>query len=614
MILSLLLSQLSFAQEPASGGEYPQLNAQAFRPSVDSQKLLWITDSTLTESQQIFFRGVFSYTKDPFVYTDYNGNQSELLSDISSLDIISGVAYQDFRIALITPLYFGVVGTSSEQAQSALQSENTSEISTGDVGIGDLTLDFKYRLLDPAEQVIGAQLSLRSSLPTSTTNLATGTDGVLYELEGGVDKEFGPTLLAFNIGHRGIPNIEFESTNWGSQIYTRLGGAYTISDASGTALEFVTANVYSAQDDASKPKEILLSGWKLVGSNDLKLRGGFGFGLNESISSPKYRLILSLGVEPIQDKDTDGDGLLDSVDNCIDNPEDMDGVLDNDGCPEPTIVRVVVVDQFGEHIEDAEWTNGVQSGLSKETYEAYASEGEITFRSSLEGYTESTLAVSVPDAEKFKVTIEMPMILGSLTVKAVDTEGTKIKGATWSFKDEKMPQDQRAGRPVEVRPGAWNISAKADGFKPVSKRVKVVREKEEIIIFEMLPAMAQISGDKIDIKEEVHFETGSDVILENSFELLNEVSQILIDHPELTKLRIEGHTDSRGNDEMNKELSQKRALSVKNYLESKGVKAERMDPVGFGEEQPVATNDTPEGRSQNRRVIFHVAERSDDSP
>ena len=208
MLIMFFSAGLAQAQEPTSAGAYPQINTQAFRPSVDAQKFFWTNDSRLTEDRKAFVRGVFSYTKDPFTYVDYLGNETALLSDISTLDFIAGVAYNDFRVGVVLPFYFGAIGTSSAQTELEVVNGNEQEISTGSVGIGDATLDFKYRVLDAATSPVGAQVSVRSSLPTNTTDLATGTDGVVYELEAGVDKTFGPTLLAMNIGHRGIPDVQ----------------------------------------------------------------------------------------------------------------------------------------------------------------------------------------------------------------------------------------------------------------------------------------------------------------------------------------------------------------------------------------------------------------------
>jgi OOP family OmpA-OmpF porin len=69
---------------------------------------------------------------------------------------------------------------------------------------------------------------------------------------------------------------------------------------------------------------------------------------------------------------------------------------------------------------------------------------------------------------------------------------------------------------------------------------------------------------------------------------------------------VEGHTDSNGNDASNQKLSQDRAESVRAYLVQRGVKSERITAVGKGESTPVATNDTTEGRANNRRVEIIV--------
>lgn len=94
----------------------------------------------------------------------------------------------------------------------------------------------------------------------------------------------------------------------------------------------------------------------------------------------------------------------------------------------------------------------------------------------------------------------------------------------------------------------------------------------------------------------------------NSFQLrpatktnLQELSRILQKYDD-TNILIEGHTDSSGSEEYNQELSEKRANSVYTYLVQQGVMAPRFSTVGYGEMQPVATNETPDGRQQNRRV------------
>lgn len=104
----------------------------------------------------------------------------------------------------------------------------------------------------------------------------------------------------------------------------------------------------------------------------------------------------------------------------------------------------------------------------------------------------------------------------------------------------------------------------------------------------------------------IQFETGKAVIKDSSFPILNQVVQVMKDNP-YYQLTIEGHTDSQGKESSNMTLSQNRANSVMKYLSTKGVEATRMTAIGYGESSPVATNETPEGRKQNRRVAFKVS-------
>lgn len=118
--------------------------------------------------------------------------------------------------------------------------------------------------------------------------------------------------------------------------------------------------------------------------------------------------------------------------------------------------------------------------------------------------------------------------------------------------------------------------------------------------------LARIQGNKILILEQVNFATDQDVILSESFPILEEVSQVLKTHPEINRLLVEGHTDARASDEYNLDLSQRRASSVRRYLEESGVAAERLCSQGFGRSKPVADNDTETGMALNRRVEFTI--------
>jgi outer membrane protein OmpA-like peptidoglycan-associated protein len=117
----------------------------------------------------------------------------------------------------------------------------------------------------------------------------------------------------------------------------------------------------------------------------------------------------------------------------------------------------------------------------------------------------------------------------------------------------------------------------------------------------------------IDIADRIQFRTGRAELLEPSKATLDAVAQTLSDHPEIALVEIEGHTDAVGSPENNLALSTRRAEAVRDYLVGKQVDEKRLTPRGYGDSQPVADNDTREGREQNRRVQFRVVERKQGS-
>ena len=129
------------------------------------------------------------------------------------------------------------------------------------------------------------------------------------------------------------------------------------------------------------------------------------------------------------------------------------------------------------------------------------------------------------------------------------------------------------------------------------------------------PACVAPAGFKVDadcriieqtmIVRAVDFEFNSAQLTFPARQTLDEVAASIVKQPEL-KVEIQGYADSTGSAEYNLHLSQKRAESVRSYLMSKGVNDSAVTAKGFGKANPIATNDTTEGRAQNRRVAFQV--------
>ena len=106
----------------------------------------------------------------------------------------------------------------------------------------------------------------------------------------------------------------------------------------------------------------------------------------------------------------------------------------------------------------------------------------------------------------------------------------------------------------------------------------------------------------------MEFDFDKDVVKPQYHNDIEKVANFLKAYPKTTG-ELEGHTDSIGSEEYNQGLSERRADAVRDYLTSKGVRASRLTSRGYGESRPIASNDTEEGRAENRRVEMVVLDR-----
>jgi len=113
---------------------------------------------------------------------------------------------------------------------------------------------------------------------------------------------------------------------------------------------------------------------------------------------------------------------------------------------------------------------------------------------------------------------------------------------------------------------------------------------------------------KLDIPSDISFAVGRSDIQSNFAPVLDRFAEGLRNNPN-TDVRIIGHTDNTGSDAVNNPLSLERAASTRNYLTGRGIDGRRISIEGMGERQPIATNETADGRSRNRRVEIYVGER-----
>jgi outer membrane protein OmpA-like peptidoglycan-associated protein len=131
------------------------------------------------------------------------------------------------------------------------------------------------------------------------------------------------------------------------------------------------------------------------------------------------------------------------------------------------------------------------------------------------------------------------------------------------------------------------------------------RQAKELEAIENAQVERVEEGIKIVFESGILFGFDSFALTPDSQKSVMELADILNKYPD-TNVVIEGHTDNRGSASYNQGLSERRANSVANYLKTKGVSGDRLTTIGFGFERPVASNDTDQGRAQNRRVEIGI--------
>lgn len=241
--------------------------------------------------------------------------------------------------------------------------------------------------------------------------------------------------------------------------------------------------------------------------------------------------------------DRDGDGLLDDVDRCPDDPEDKDNFEDEDGCPEPDNDKDGILD-----VKD-------KCPLEPEDRDNFEDED------------------GCPELDN-----DQDGILDGEDRCPNQPGPRENQGCPDTDRDRDGVVDRLDACPDEPGPPPRGCP-----------------ERKFIII----------TKDKIELKQKIHFATNKAKIFPDSFDLLNEVAEVLKQRPDLL-VRIEGHTDSRGKFQRNMILSDQRAAAVRDYLVRAGVPPERLVSRGYGPTVPIGDNRTAVGREQNRRTEFYI--------
>ena len=146
------------------------------------------------------------------------------------------------------------------------------------------------------------------------------------------------------------------------------------------------------------------------------------------------------------------------------------------------------------------------------------------------------------------------------------------------------------------------IKSIGDALEYTQFEIPLLGEDEMYTEYELL---LKFELPKLFVLDNVHFDTGKAILRKESYTELNELVELMTLKENL-KVEIAGHTDNVGDDDSNLALSRARADTVRNYVISKGISEERITANGYGENYPVDTNDTLQGRQKNRRTEVRI--------
>ena len=439
-------------------------------------------------------------------------------------------------------------------------------------GLGDTYFGARGNILGTRADVF--QLALQATMTINTASLSNG----LQRYQGQVND--GPylggwfeLLMTFNAGdivripiqagyklgthgQRVTDNLFVgnEFTFGGGLLFMIADDKFMVSAESfGRTAANTTVPMWSREET---PVEVL-GGFKYLHPNGFAV-GGFGSaGITPGYGAPDWRFGGMIGFT-MPDKpepgDADGDGIFDDADDCPNEAEDFDGFQAEDGCPD--------LDNDGDGVLD---TN----------------DGCPNDPEDIDGFQDED---GCPDPDN-------------------DADG--ILDVDDMCPNEPGPPENN-GCPDPDRDGD-GVPDRVDNCPDEPGTVENHGCKEVQLVV--------IGAGQLEILEKVYFRTGSAKMQKRSWGLLDNVAQVMNAHPEIKKVRVEGHSDSTGSMKVNMRLSKARADRVVRYLVGRGkVDQSRLVSEGFGPTRPIVPDaKTKEELAQNRRVEFHIVESDEES-
>jgi OmpA-OmpF porin, OOP family len=609
LIASVLLARAAHAQ-PAGN-----VTLDPFRPAIDSRGYLTVNASQVLGDRELSF-GLGSLDWGyQLLRLDANGNSYSIdnmvtATLIAAIGLRAGPAELELGASLPLRIMNGNRGPAVPRDPATPNSGRTFGVDGQ--GMGNVGLHLKTRLLSTSRgPKIGLGVIASVYLPTiDAKDRFLGETQLVPQLVGVVDKELGRERrlrISLNAGVRlrgtttftnsdpgpDMAPVTGRSITVGSELPFGVGVAYAVARQRFDIIGEVFGAIPLGTHQGYQPLEAL-AGVKLYLARNSFLTLGAGRGLvADQGGNPDLRAFIGIVFEP-NVGDRDGDGIKDDLDRCPDAPEDLDGWQDDDGCPDPDNDRDEIPDIDDRCPDLPEDRDGFQDEDGCPDGDANDRDGDRIPDNldkcpdepeDIDGFQDEDGCLDLDnDGDR------IPDVDDLCPNEPEDFDGFEDEDGCPDADNDRDRIPDRLDR-CRNEPETYNGNEDGDGCPDRGVAVKV--------------------EDGIVVLKPINFEYDKAVIKQDSYYILDAVVAAMNGYPDIQLIEVQGHTDERGDDAYNLDLSERRAAAVMTYLIAHGVDANRLASRGYGETQPHDTRHTEAAWTRNRRVDFVLKKRAE---
>lgn len=611
---TILLSSLLSSSALAQSAEEFNFPAERYSQSLDRQGV-WGVDAAAPVPDKAWGLNLWlGYTDDPIaVYSA--SNPDNRIGEFVHRRIGGELsAYYGFLKRFQLGLRLPFVANQSRDANQPTLSGGVALGTLESAGIGDVAVSAKASLWDSPKK-FNVAFGIEATLPTASAEAYLGHDQVMITPELMASAHLGKLRLLLNLGWAILPDDKITTAPVHDEISLKVGGAYEVTDELevGASVQMTTLT-YDLFENGRTTYSEVIGGASYRFNDSLQAYLGGGRGLSNGYGSPDFRVLAGIRFDKGFVADSDGDGIKDDMDKCPMKAEDKDQIEDTDGCPETDADGDGVPDETDKAPTDAEDKDGFED-----------EDGAPDLDNDGDGIADTDDKCPT-DAENKNGIEDDDGCPDNLDKDGDGVSDDKDKCPEQAEDMDKIADED--GCPEEDADGDGAMDA-ADGCPmkpgPMENRGCPDTDRDGDSVVDRLDNCpdekgtaanqgcakkqdVQIKGDKIVILKKVYFSSGKSKIRSKSYNLLRQVASVLKAQARIKKVRVEGHTDSKGRDSRNMRLSQNRAQAVVDFLVKEGVDPSRLNAQGFGEENPIDSNRSSRGRANNRRVEFVITE------